>query len=156
MISRAGDLDVGILPYLEKKLKCSNEKIMDLMNKKSGIRGITGTDDMKVVVEKAQAGDTICKLAVEMFVYRIVKYIFAYYGALQGLDVLTFSGGIGVGSETLRKIICEELRMIGVRVEEGKNLNITKTPQEITGKNAEKKVFVVQVNEAEEMRRLIS
>ena len=155
MITRSGDLDPGILQYLEKNTDLSGDEILNLLNKESGIKGITGSDDMKTIVEKAISGDPLCKLAVEMFVYRIVKYIFAYYGALQGVDIITFSGGIGVGSETLRKIICEELRILGVRIEEKKNLKVTESPQELTRKDAEKKVFVVQVDEAEEIYRSI-
>ena len=156
MITRSGDLDPSILQYLEKNTDLSKDEVLNMLNKESGMKGITGSDDMESIVEKAVSGDPLCKLALEMFVYRIVKYIFAYYGALQGLDVLTFSGGIGVGSETIRKIICEELHILGIGIEEESNQNITQSPQEITKKDAGKKVFVVQVDEAEEIRKSIS
>ncbi len=113
MISRSGDIDPGILDYLEKNAGLSSAEILEILNKKSGIKGVTGTDDMKLVVEKAEAGDPDCKLAVEMFVYRIAKYIFAYYGVLQGIDLITFSGGIGIGSEVIRNKITEKLRILG-------------------------------------------
>ncbi len=136
MISRSGDLDPGIMNYLEKNAGLSGEEVLEILNKKSGIKGITDTDDMKLVVEKAEAGDQICKLAVEMFVYRIVKYIFAYYGVLQGLDLITFSGGIGVGSEPIRDKITEKLKILGF-------------PED-------KKIMVVEVAENVEMARAIS
>ncbi len=155
MISRSGDIDPGIINHLEKNANLTSGEILEILNKKSGIRGITGTDDMLMVVKKARAGDQTCKLAVEMFVYRIVKYIFAYYGALQGLDVLTFSGGIGRGNSFLRKIICEELRMIGIRIEDRLNKEIDQSCQMITPEKAEKKVFVMKVEENEEIAREI-
>lgn len=115
MITRSGDLDNGVIAYLAQRLKKSATEVIDILNNKSGIFGITKIKDMKTVVERAEKGDKYCKLAVEMFVYRIVKYIYAYYGVLHGLDLLVFSGGIGEGSRVIRKKIHQQLKMIGLK-----------------------------------------
>ena len=156
MISRSGNISPGIIPYLEDQTHLTEHQILEILNKQSGIKGMTGTDDMKQVVENAQDGDPVCKLVVEMFVYRIVKYIFSYYGVLQGLDVLTFSGGIGKGNAFLRQIICEELRMIGVRIEDKLNNKINQFPRIITSPGAEKQVVVMKVDENVEIAKIIN
>lgn len=128
MVTRSGDLDNGVVGYLAKTLKLKTDEVIDLLNNKSGIFGLTKLKDMKKVVERAEKNDKWCKLAVEMFVYRIVKYIYAYYGALQGLDLLIFSGGIGEGSSLIRQKIVKQLRLLGkkpvlvVHVEENKEI----------------------------------
>jgi len=115
MITRAGDLDPGIIDYLGREMKLGCDEINDILNHKSGICGMTGLTDMKQVLLKARNGDPRCKLAIEMYVYRIVKYIYAYYGVLQGLDMLVFSGGVGENSHEIRQKIIDKLQILDVK-----------------------------------------
>ncbi len=119
MTSRSGDVDAGIIDYLSSKK--SVDEVMEMLNKKSGFYGIAGTKDVKKIVDKAVKGDLAyrqagnkCKLALEMFVYRLVKYICSYCGAMQGLDLIVFSGGIGEGSSVIRNIVTKELKPLGI------------------------------------------
>lgn len=128
MITRSGDLDNGVLEYLAARMKKPVKEIVALLNNESGIYGLTKLKDMKKVVEKAQKKDPWCQLAVEMFVYRLTKYIYAYYGVLQGLDLLIFSGGIGEGSSFIRRKVLSQLKLLKVKkiitvhVEENKEI----------------------------------
>ena len=112
MTTRSGDIDAGIIDYLSSKK--SVDEVMEMLNKKSGFYGIAGTKDVKKIVDKAVKGDKKCKLALEMFVYRLVKYIYSYCGVMQGLDLIIFSGGIGEGSSIIRNIVTKELKLLGI------------------------------------------
>jgi len=154
MITRTGDLDNGVVGYLAKTLNLKTSDVIDILNNKSGIFGITKLKDMKKVVDRAERNDKWCKLAVEMFVYRIVKYIYAYYGVLQGLDLLIFSGGIGEGSCLIRKKICEKLKMLGFKIDPKKNRETVYKTEKISSQNS-KDLFVVHVEENKEILRQI-
>ena len=132
MMTRAGDLDDGVVNFLAHKLKQKPDQILEILNKKSGVYGLTGEKNFAKVVQKAKKGDKWCKLAIEIFIYRIVKRVFAYYGVLQGLDALVFSGGIGAGSAYVRKKICKALSILDIH-----------------------KTFVIRVDEEEEIFRQI-
>lgn len=104
MATRSGDIDPALVPYLMKKLKCSAEEIIKKLNKKSGLKGLSGiSDDMRVLLKKAKKGHTKSAFAIEIFCYRIAKYIGSYTTAMNGLDAITFTGGIGENAESIRK-----------------------------------------------------
>ncbi len=115
MTTRSGDLDNGVLMYLSETLKIPNDKLLTILNSDSGVYGVTGIKDMETITEKAQKGNKLCKLAIEMFVYRIIKYIFSYYGVLEGINTLVFSGGIGEHSSYIREKICKKLKTIDIK-----------------------------------------
>jgi len=110
MMSRCGDLDPGIVLELAKKL--SPEKADEILNHESGLKGICGLSDMKEVLKKVDEGDKKAILALKVFVYRIQKYIGAYYAILGGCDTLVFTGGIGAGSLKIRQMICRGLAIL--------------------------------------------
>jgi acetate kinase len=109
MMTRSGDIDPSIPLFLQKKEKISAEKVDKILNFESGIYGICGEKSWLKVIKRIKRGDKSARLAFDMFCYRIKKYIGAYYAVLGGLDVLIFTGAIGVGEAITRQKICQGL-----------------------------------------------
>jgi acetate kinase len=110
MMTRSGNIDAGIILQLAKKL--SAEKTEEILNKRSGLKGICGESEMLKVLEKIKLGDVKAKLALDVFVYSIQKYIGGYFAILGGCDVLVFTGAIGFGSGKIRNMICKDLDIL--------------------------------------------
>jgi acetate kinase len=150
MGTRSGDLDPSILEYLSHKEGLSLTEIDGLLNKQSGLLGLSGlTNDMRELLdEEKEHQDRRASLAVDVFCKRARKYIGAYLAELGGTDALIFAGGIGENSAAIRKRICEGLEWIGVSLDSGKN---TKTiggkEGPIHAQNSRIAVFVVPTNE---------
>jgi acetate kinase len=109
MGTRSGDIDVAILLYLSKELGYTSNQIDHLLNKQSGLKGICNQNDMRIIHQMIEEGNQKAKLALDMFVYRIKKYIGAYYAVLGRVDALVFTGGIGENDEISRRLIVERL-----------------------------------------------
>ena len=110
MGTRCGDIDPALVPYIMHKAKLNIPQIEEVLNKASGLRGISGiSNDMRLLDEKAKSGDKRAKLAKEIFVYRIKKYIGAYAAAMSGCDCLVFTAGIGEHQQGIRKMVCKGL-----------------------------------------------
>jgi len=120
MGTRSGDLDPAILPYLERH-GYDTESIDTLLNKESGLKGLCGTNDMREVISLAKEGNQQATLALEIFCYRIRKYIGAYAVALGTLDAIIFTGGIGEHAKKVRELVCKELHILGVKYDDAKN-----------------------------------
>ena len=120
MGTRSGDLDPAILPYLEKH-GYDTQSIDTLLNKESGLKGLCGTNDMREVISLAKEGNQQATLALEIFCYRIRKYIGAYAVALGTLDAIIFTGGIGEHAKKVRELVCKELHILGVKYDDAKN-----------------------------------
>ncbi|PKN33738.1 MAG: acetate/propionate family kinase [Deltaproteobacteria bacterium HGW-Deltaproteobacteria-19] len=115
MGTRAGDLDPGVILHLMRHRGMTLEQVDRMLNKESGLKGISGkSNDMREVLEGAEAEDPHCKLAVSAFCYRLRKYIGSYVAALGGLDVLIFTGGIGENSAEIRARVCQGLETLGI------------------------------------------
>ena len=109
MMSRSGDLDPGVVLFLQRELKMSASQVDQLLNKESGIYGLAGEKDWLKLLQKMRRGNKNAQLAFDMFCYRVRKYIGAYYAALGGLDGLIFTGAIGSGDSATRRKICTGL-----------------------------------------------
>ncbi len=143
MGTRCGDIDPAIIPYLMKAENLDTKQIDTLMNKFSGMIGLTETsNDMREIEEEANAGSERHRTALEMFAYRIRKYIGAYAAALGRLDAVIFTGGIGENSRTIRRLILEDLGSIKITIDLDKNEKNEETIS--TGKV---KVLIVPTNE---------
>jgi acetate kinase len=105
MGTRCGDIDPSVVFYLEDKLECSRSEIDTILNKKSGFKGLCGTNDLREVIRLANAGETHAKLAIEIFIYRIKKYIGSYLMILGSVDAIVLTGGIGEHSELVQNEI---------------------------------------------------
>ena len=110
MMTRAGDIDAGIV--LELVNKFSVKKVNEILNYESGIKGLCGEDKMLKILEKIKKGDRNASLALDIFVYKIKKYIGSYYTILNGCDLLVFTGTIGYGSSKIRNMICKDLGIL--------------------------------------------
>jgi len=121
MGTRCGDIDSSIYPYLAKKAKLSVDEINRILNQKSGLKAIAGTNDMREIHQLIGKGDKKAKLAFEMCCYRIKKYIGAYYAALGHLDALIFTGGIGENDPKLRAKCCQHLEHLSLLIHPKKN-----------------------------------
>jgi len=144
MGTRSGDLDPQILIYLATELKMSIEEIDVMLNKKSGLLGISGMSDMREIEESS---DKKAKLALKMVVYRLKKYIGSYAVALGRVDALIFTGGIGEHSETIRKDVCDKLDILGIGIDLDKNENVKKDIVEISTDESRSKILVISTNE---------
>jgi acetate kinase len=123
MGTRSGDVDPAVLDYLASKEGLSLQEVEGMLNKASGLLGISGlTNDMReLLAESREFGDRRARLAVEIFCYRARKYIGAYLAAMNGADAIVFAGGIGENAPTVRAAICQGLDWMGIRVDEARN-----------------------------------
>ena len=121
MGTRCGDIDPAIHFYLGRETGLSNEEVETLLNKESGLKGICGSNDMREVHRLADAGDERARLALEMYCYRIKKYIGAYYAVLGHLDAVVFTGGIGENDAQTRAQSCAGMTTLGIEIDSEKN-----------------------------------
>ena len=148
MGTRPGDVDPGIIIFLGEKLGMKISEINTMLNKKSGLLGISGiSNDIRDIAQKAGEGNRRAELALEIFSYRIKKYIGAYSAVLGKVDALSFSGGIGENAFFLRSRICDSLQSLGIRLDGRKNKNAAGKEALISSNKSAVKVFVVPTNE---------
>lgn len=122
MGTRSGDVDAGILSYIMEKENIGPQTVSTLVNKHSGMLGVSGvSSDMREVQSAMRAGNERAKLAFDMFEYRIKKYVGSYAAALGGLDILIFTGGIGENHAITREIVCKDMEFMGIELDAEKN-----------------------------------
>ena len=147
MGTRVGDVDPGALVYLMERLNLDAKGLLKLINKESGVAGISGiSNDMRDIEKAIEEGDERAKLALDMFEYRLLKYIGAYTAVLGGVDIIVFTGGIGENQPQTRERICKQLSYLGVTFNEAAN----KTRGEeivISGEDSKVKVVVIPTDE---------
>jgi len=147
MGTRCGDIDPAIVFYLMDKEKLTVEEINDLLNKKSGLLGISGvSNDMRDVYKAAREGNKRAKLAFDVFVHRIQKYIGTYSVSMNGVDAIVFTAGIGENHAPTRKAVCKKLKFLGIKIDPKKNLSKVKE-KIITVPESKIKVMTVPTNE---------
>jgi acetate kinase len=147
MGTRSGDLDPSIPFFMADHLGMSLDEIDNLLNKESGLRGICGHNDMREVIERMERGDQRAQMAIDLFTYRIKKYIGAYFAALGRLDGLIFTAGIGENAPLIREQCCEGLIGLGIEIDAERNQATTKKVREISSPGNPVKVLVVPTNE---------
>lgn len=123
MGTRCGSIDPAIVPFLMKNAGISFEEIDNIMNKKSGLLAIGGTNDMREIEKRMDEGDEMAKLAFDMFILRIKKYIGAYIAILGKIDAIIFTAGIGENDARIREAICNGLEIFGIEIDKNKNTN---------------------------------
>lgn len=153
MGTRCGDLDPSVHFYLARTLGIDLNEIENLLNHESGMKGLCGASDMREVHRLASEGNEQARLAIEMYCYRISKYIGAYYVALGGLDALIFTGGIGENDSIIRQSVCSRLSMLGISIDHKQNQIDTKIPFSISQRCSKTRVLVVPTNEELEIAR---
>ncbi len=121
MGSRSGDIDHSIIFYLVNNLGYKLEEVNNMLQKESGMLGLTGFSDLRDIEEQAKKGNTKCQLALDMNAYRIKKYIGSYAAVMNGLDAIVFTAGIGENSDIIRKLVCTNMEYLGMELDEEKN-----------------------------------
>ncbi len=147
MGTRCGDLDPSIHFYLARSLSMSLNEIEILLNQDSGMKGLCGVKDMREVHQLANEGNEQARIAIEMYCYRICKYVGAYYTILGGLDVLVFTAGVGENDPIIRESVCDRLVALGIRIDQKRNQTSTGQIFSISGENEKVKVLVISTNE---------
>lgn len=153
MGTRCGDIDPSLPFYIAQRSGLSTNDIETMLNKESGLKGISGVNDMREIISRAEKGDDLASLSIGMFCYRIKKYIGAYYAVMGSLDAIVFTGGIGENSAIVRRKSCEELEGLGISIDENKNNSSSLKAREVNQDNAPVKVLVVPTNEELEIAR---
>ena len=148
MATRTGDIDPSAMQYLVKKYKFDYDELFDIMNKNSGLLGVSGVSkDVRNIEARAKKGNERCRLALEMFCYRVAKYIGAYAAVLGEVDAVVFTAGIGENSASMRKEICSYLKILGVKLDFGRNRKAVKKEMEISAKDSRIRVLVIPTDE---------
>lgn len=147
MGTRSGEIDPAILPYIMEKENMSSSELDEFLNKKSGILGISGmSSDFRDLESAAAEGDERSALAIEIFAYRVKRYIGGYVAAMGGVDAIVFTAGLGENSPEMRDKICNGLEYLGTRIDPERN-NIRGQAQEISVRRSDVKIFVIPTNE---------
>lgn len=148
MGTRSGNLDIGAVFYMMKKENLTCEQADAVLNKKSGILGLTeSSSDMRDIREAAAKGDERAELVLQMYAYRVKKYIGTYAATLGGADIIIFTGGIGENDYTMRKRVCTGLEFMGVDFDEEKNEASYSDYAFISKPNSKVKVMSIRTNE---------
>ena len=148
MGTRSGDVDGGAVAFLQKKLCLDADGISNLLNKKSGVAGISGVgSDMRDLENACKQGNKRAILAQEMYNYKIKKYIGAYAAAMGGVDIIVFTAGVGENQTSMRAEACKGLEFMGVKIDEAKNATIRGKEAVISAPDSKVKVVVIPTDE---------
>lgn len=147
MGTRSGDVDPGIIIFLLRN-GYSIDEVDNLLNKKSGVLGLSEiSNDMRDIRKSIENGDKKAKLAYDVYVYKLAKYIGSYVTILKGLDVLVFTAGVGENDHDVRKDVCDYLEIFGVKIDEEKNNELNRKEGIISTDDSKVKVLVVKTDE---------
>jgi acetate kinase len=153
MGTRCGDIDPAVHFYLMRQTGMSADEIEKLLNSQSGLKGICGMNDMRQIQQRAEEGDERARLALDMFCYRIRKYIGAYSAVIGRTDAIVFTGGIGENSAAVRERTCSDLDTLGISLDLDKNTTVSGRVAEIQQDGALMKILVVATDEELEIAR---
>lgn len=147
MGTRSGDIDPSVIFHLADVLGYDVDKIKTLLNKQSGMLGLTGSSDMRDILKAIAQGSEQAKLAYEMYAYRIKKYIGSYAAVMNGLDAIVFTAGVGENDANIRQLVCDDMRFVGIELDKEKNKERSTDIREINSNLSAVKVLVVPTNE---------
>jgi acetate kinase len=148
MGTRCGDLDAGAILFLQEKENLSIQQINDVLNKKSGMQGVSGvSSDMRDLESAAKEGNKRAELALDMFSYRVKKYVGAYAAAMGGADVILFTGGIGENASNVREAVCKNMEYMGVKLDEKLNNGLRGEDTVLSTPDSRVKVLLLTTDE---------
>ncbi len=147
MGSRCGDIDPAIIGYIVQEKNLSYQEVDAILNKESGLKGICGMNDMRDIHQSAAQGDERAKLAVDMFTYRVKKYIGAYCAALGNVDAIAFTAGIGENDDIVRAAVCEDMDGLGLQIDLEANRGRISTRKKISTESSRVQIWVIPTNE---------
>lgn len=148
MGTRSGDVDPAVLQFICNHEHISVDEMLNILNKKSGLLGLSGvSSDFRDVKQAAEDGNERAQLTIEAYVYRIVKYIGAYTAAMNGVDAIVFTAGVGENASVIREKVCDYLGYLGVELDKEKNNNLSGDVEYISTEDSKVKVIVLPTNE---------
>jgi len=153
MGSRSGDVDQAIIFHLVENLGYSLTEVKTMLQKESGMFGLTGYSDLRDIESEAEKGNKECQLALDMNAYRIKKYIGSFTAAMNGLDAIVFTAGIGENSDVIRKLVCTDMDYFGIELDEEKNNVRARKIIEIHKESSKTKILIVPTNEEVEISK---
>ena len=153
MGTRSGDIDHSIIFHLVNNLGYSLNEVNTMLQKESGMLGLTGFSDLREIESEASKGNKQCQLALEMNAYRIKKYIGSYAAILNGLDAIIFTAGIGENSMYMRELVCSDLDYLGIQMDLDKNNCRPEILTEVQSNQSEVKILVIPTNEELEIAK---
>jgi acetate kinase len=153
MGTRAGDIDQSVIFLLMKKLNKSADEVNNLLQKESGMIGLTGFSDLREIEEAAEKGDEKCQNALQLAAYKIKKFIGSYTAILNGLDAIVFTAGIGENSVLMRELVCKNLYFLGIDLDKNKNKVRSKGIREIQSNESKVKILIIPTNEELEIAK---
>ena len=147
MGTRSGDVDPSIIPYIMEKEGMNASEVVNALNKKSGLLGISGiSNDCRDIEDAIQEGNDRARLALDMFVNSVVDYVAKYYVELEGCDGIVFTAGVGENSVPVRRQVMEGLKVLGIELDEEKN-NIRGSLQRISTNDSKVPVYIIPTDE---------
>ncbi|MFZ0390689.1 MAG: acetate kinase [Calditrichia bacterium] len=147
MGTRCGDMDPAIILHVMAKEELTPSEMNTMLNKHSGVVGVSGISSDMREIEDEYENNNRARLAMDMFVYRIKKYIGAYAAAMGGMDALVFTAGIGENSGIIRQMVCDGLEFLGVELDREFNIGLRKKEAAISTENSKVKVYAIPTNE---------
>ena len=148
MGTRTGDLDLGALFYVMDKENLDVAGANNMINKQSGLKGVSGiSNDMRDIEKAAREGNNRAEVALKMFSYRVKKYVGSYAAAMGGVDVIVFTGGVGENDSNVRKNVCENMEFLGLEFNQAANDGLRGKLADISTPNSKVKALVVPTNE---------
>jgi acetate kinase len=147
MGTRSGDLDPSILFHLAEFFAMSLQDLQRLLNHESGLKGLAGVNDMREILTRMEGGDPFARLAFDLYVYRVKKYLGAYYAVLGRVDAVVFTAGVGENSAEVRAAICAGLDRLGIAIDPVRNAGADSDSREVQASSSPVKVLVIPTNE---------
>lgn len=159
MVTRSGDIDPSVVTFLMKKENLSADEVENVLNKNSGVQGISGlAPDFRVIENESVEGNEKAIIAMKTFKYAVASYIAKYAVAMNGVDAIVFTGGVGENQINIRKDICKQLTFMGVEIDEDAN-NMRGEEKLVSKPESKVKIYVIPTNEelmiAKETERLV-
>ncbi|MDB5134987.1 MAG: acetate kinase [Mucilaginibacter sp.] len=147
MGTRSGDIDPTVIFHLVNQLGYNMEQVSHLLNKQSGVLGLTGFSDTRDITTALNNGDLNARLTYDMYTYRIKKFIGAYTAVLNGLDAIIFTGGVGENNVLIREMVCKDMKYLGLDIDQDKNNMCITGIREINQRGSRVKILVIPTNE---------
>lgn len=158
MGTRCGTIDPSVLLYLQQQKAYTAEQLTELLNKQSGMLALTGSNDMRDISKLYEENDPAARLAYKLYTYRIKKFIGAYTVAMNGLDAIVFTAGVGENDSLTRELVCRDMDILGMRIDTAKNSSKEKGTRDLSADDSRTRILVVPTNEelaiARECRKL--
>ncbi|MEM8938901.1 MAG: acetate kinase [Bacteroidota bacterium] len=147
MGTRSGDVDPSLLLFMSDNLGLSTSEIDKTLNKESGLKGLTGDNDLRNILVRYEHQDEDAQLAISMYAYRIKKYIGAYTAVLGKVDALIFTAGVGENSTLIRALVCKNMENLGIKLDKEQNEKVAKETRVLSDTSSNVKILVVPTNE---------